>query len=325
MKHVLLLGAGFSRNWGGWLAAEAFDYLIGCDPVDTDIKELLWRHRDKDGFEGALDELQTDYIRNPSARRKERLLRLQEAITEMFATMDKAFSSIRFEFQNDIEYLVRTFMVRFDAIFTLNQDSLLERHYLDGNVALSSAREWDGWQILGMKRVAGTQVSSFEQNTCKWTPMEPDEWKLSRRTQPYIKLHGSSNWIDGDGGQLLVMGGNKSKTIQQHEILHWYFEKFVENLSSGDARLMVIGYSFGDDHVNRAILDAISNHRVRLFIIDRMGVEVTNGIRGDAKTASVTLEDFIVGASTRSMEETFGGDVAEHKKVMRFFRQSANG
>lgn len=58
MKHVLLLGAGFSHNWGGWLASEAFDYLIGCDPVDTDIKDLLWNHRDEDGFEGALDELQ---------------------------------------------------------------------------------------------------------------------------------------------------------------------------------------------------------------------------------------------------------------------------
>ncbi|MEX0815305.1 MAG: SIR2 family protein [Dongiaceae bacterium] len=320
MKHLLLLGAGFSRNWRGWLASEALDYLIGCDPVDADIKELLSGHRDTDGFEGALDELQANFIRNPDGRVKERLQRLQDAIAEMFGTMDQAFASIKFEFKNDTEYLVRTFMTRFDTIFTLNQDLLLERHYLDGNVALSSPRKWDGWQIPGMKRVAGTEVSPFEQNTCKWSPMEPDKWKLSRRTQPYIKLHGSSNWIDGDGGQLLVMGGNKAATIQQHQILRWYFEKFVENLSSGDARLMVIGYSFGDDHINRAILDAISNHRLKLFIIDTAGVKVTDRIRDNAKNAGVTLAHSIVGASTRSLNETFGGDVAEHTKVMRFFR-----
>jgi hypothetical protein len=26
----MLTGAGFSRNWGGWLADEAFEYLLGC-------------------------------------------------------------------------------------------------------------------------------------------------------------------------------------------------------------------------------------------------------------------------------------------------------
>ena len=30
MPCVLLTGAGFSRNWGGWLAIEAFEYLLGC-------------------------------------------------------------------------------------------------------------------------------------------------------------------------------------------------------------------------------------------------------------------------------------------------------
>jgi hypothetical protein len=30
MSRILLAGAGFSRNWGGWLADEAFEYLLGC-------------------------------------------------------------------------------------------------------------------------------------------------------------------------------------------------------------------------------------------------------------------------------------------------------
>jgi hypothetical protein len=41
MGQILLLGAGFSRNWGGWLASEAFEYLLGCPQVDEDIRSLL--------------------------------------------------------------------------------------------------------------------------------------------------------------------------------------------------------------------------------------------------------------------------------------------
>lgn len=320
MKHILLLGAGFSHNWGGWLASEAFDYLIARDSVDANIKKLLWDHKDEGGFEGALDELQTDHIANPSERTEDRLQRLQQAIAEMFDAMDKAFADASFEFQSDTAYLVRTFMVRFDAIFTLNQDTLLERHYLNGNVELSPVRKWTGWQIPGMKQVPGTQVSPLEQNTCKWTPMASDEFSLSVQLQPYIKLHGSSNWVDGDGGQLLVIGGNKGAAIQQHEILRWYFRSFVEFLSSEDVRLLVIGYSFGDDHVNRAILDATLDNGLKLYIMDPAGVNVTDAIRDDAINKGLPRENFIVGASTRPLNSTFGGDVAEHQKVMGFFR-----
>jgi hypothetical protein len=43
-NHVLLLGAGFSRNWGG-LATEAFEYLLGHPKVDESLRQLLWKHR----------------------------------------------------------------------------------------------------------------------------------------------------------------------------------------------------------------------------------------------------------------------------------------
>ncbi len=39
-SFILLLGAGFSRNWGGWPASEAFEYLLGCPQVDEDIRNL---------------------------------------------------------------------------------------------------------------------------------------------------------------------------------------------------------------------------------------------------------------------------------------------
>ena len=80
MNFVLLLGAGFSRNWGGWLASEAFEYLLGCPQVDADLRTLLWSHRNTDGFEGALAELQEEYSTKKDASSHQRMLALQNAI-----------------------------------------------------------------------------------------------------------------------------------------------------------------------------------------------------------------------------------------------------
>ncbi len=46
MAHILLLGAGFSRNWGGLLATEVFDYLIGLPEIKGDayLTKLLWNY-----------------------------------------------------------------------------------------------------------------------------------------------------------------------------------------------------------------------------------------------------------------------------------------
>jgi hypothetical protein len=43
MLHILLTGAGFSRNWGGFLATEAFEFLLGCppEPAPTALRELI--------------------------------------------------------------------------------------------------------------------------------------------------------------------------------------------------------------------------------------------------------------------------------------------
>jgi hypothetical protein len=39
----LLTGAGFSRNWGGWLANEVFEYLLADKDITVPIRTQLWR------------------------------------------------------------------------------------------------------------------------------------------------------------------------------------------------------------------------------------------------------------------------------------------
>src|ERR1700741_823492 len=63
MRYYLLTGAGFSANWGGWVASEAFEYLLGCPEIlaDDRLRDLLWDYQLKGGFEDALAELQTGH------------------------------------------------------------------------------------------------------------------------------------------------------------------------------------------------------------------------------------------------------------------------
>jgi hypothetical protein len=46
-SHILLTGAGFSHNWGGYLAKEAFDYLLGVTETDEDLRRILWADQAK--------------------------------------------------------------------------------------------------------------------------------------------------------------------------------------------------------------------------------------------------------------------------------------
>ena len=63
---------------------------------------------------------------------------------------------------------------------------------------------------------------------------------------------------------MLVMGGNKAVDINQYPLLRWYSQKFSEYLGRPQARLMVIGYSFGDAHINKTITDAADNGSLQL-------------------------------------------------------------
>ena len=68
---ILLTGAGFTRNWGGWLADEAFEYLLGHPRIDDGLRKLLWKHKDG-GFEAAVEEQRIETARSTESYRAER-------------------------------------------------------------------------------------------------------------------------------------------------------------------------------------------------------------------------------------------------------------
>jgi hypothetical protein len=331
MANYLLIGAGFSRNWGGWLATEAFEYLLGCPEIacDKNMSRLLWQHQSQGGFESALAELQIAYSRDSHAN-EAALMGLQAAITRMFDDMNKALMETNgWEFQQHIERQVGTFLTRFDAIFSLNQDVLLEHYYINENISLIGKKKWAGAQLPGMHRVLAQEyMHSASWARSLWHPENEDAFKVESTCQPIFKLHGSSNWRHADGIPMLIMGGAKAREIGQTPILNWYAQMFEDCLSQQPSRLMVIGYGFRDDHINAAIGNAVEQG-LKLFVIAPEGAELARRLNPARNRAAIIvpthlegmLEESLIGASRRSLRDIFGGDTAEHNKVMRFFEE----
>jgi hypothetical protein len=322
MSHYLLTGAGFSRNWGGWLANEAFEYLLGAPEIDDYLRNILWRAKLRgEGFEGALSIVQDAYASNKSDETKQSLDRLTQAVIGMFDAMQTAFNKLDYR---GSELRLQRFLSQFDGIFTLNQDALLETLYAGPRWS----ERWYGSYLPYMKFIEEpAQPYTFMLRD----PMTPDSEFITRENyQPIYKLHGSYNWFaESHGERLLVMGGNKTASIDAFRVLARYQDEFQAMLSQPDTHLMVIGYSFGDSHINDAVQTAATKG-LRIFIIDTLGVDVIDKRNTRAQIPEPATELMqalmlrIIGASRRPLNEIINSDPVENEKVMRFFEGQAH-
>jgi hypothetical protein len=90
MPHILLTGAGFSKNWGGLVAAEVFSRLLG-ERLDNYTRDLLFKHRATGGFENVMSILQSEAKSAPSAVVQKRLDDLTSAVVGIFNGMNRHF------------------------------------------------------------------------------------------------------------------------------------------------------------------------------------------------------------------------------------------
>jgi hypothetical protein len=319
---ILLTGAGFSRNWGGWLADEAFEFLLGAPEIDGYLRHLLWQNKLRSGgFESALASVQAAYTIDASLENKHRLDAMTAALVGMFNAMNRVFSKQRIEPVAGERPNIRRFLSLFDAIFTLNQDALLEFHFI-GHVRWSE--KWKGSYTPYLERLNPDSTGLY--------PHPQDErmapaahFTLIPELQPYYKLHGSSHWFSERAGTpMLVMGTNKLASIKNYEILEQYHKEFADYLSRPNTRLMVIGYGFGDQHINETIGTA-AEKGLQIFIIDPAGADVLDKRDRRAQTPQ-PIDNFmeklmprVIGASRRPLLTTFSTDGVEYDKVMRFF------
>lgn len=143
--------------------------------------------------------------------------------------------------------------------FTLNQDLLIERYFNELNLfapyvnqlKISQNEEFDE------KAHSVSLVSDIE----KTNPLSSSKFF-------YIKIHGSWNWYSSDGIKKLIIGRNKINQINEEPVLKEYFEIFKASLLQKNVRLFVIGYGFGDEHINEVIAESIKNKNLKLYILN---------------------------------------------------------
>src|SRR6202012_1566682 len=104
---------------------------------------------------------------------------------------------------------------------------------------------YQGLEFPGMVTAGPTAVSfgGNQEYTPLRYPIANAQCSISTQTQPYFKLHGSTNYSEAPTGErIIIMGGNKAASIPRIPILQWYMDQFTQRLNAGGAKLLVIGY-----------------------------------------------------------------------------------
>ncbi|MGH6811705.1 MAG: SIR2 family protein [Methylocella sp.] len=245
-KRMLLLGAGFSKNWGGRLAKEVWADVFTNSTVQARerVRQALLNER---SFEGVMDDVLTgeDYD-------SEDLQAIIESVTKTFRRMDTLFMTKSINAtRSRLNYgTLTSFLSKFSesVLFTLNQDTLLERLLQYSLIAFDTpyVQRFDDAKIPDEQPASSSQATSGNISI--------------------VKLHGSHTWSNSEGVPVMVLGISKSQRIAGSWLLTEYKKTFEEALYSGGVRLLVMGYSFGDKHVNEIIATAASHHQCRIFV-----------------------------------------------------------
>ena len=293
-KRVLLVGAGFAKNWGGMLASEVHKSLFSHPSVQERpaTRKLLL---EETSFEVALEE-----VRRGKYEHQDQAA-IEEAIISAFEQMDGRYRNPNSPVPGAS---INDFIARFcpgpvgrgtGYVFSLNQDLLLERIYgtqVDRQPFRLPGVTWPERRPDGSAGALPIPPATISDLVDIEAPHLTNSFNL-------IKLHGSINWLSSPDSPPMVMGTRKTLMIGNVPLLAWYHQVFEEVLSDGDVRLLVIGYGWADEHINEAIAAAVKNHGLRVFSWNpTKPADLLNGRPfGDA------IEKGLMGYATQNLTE----------------------
>lgn len=263
---TLLTGAGFTANFGGFLAKEMWSKIFN-NPKLNDAGNLKLELRKNFDFEELYSMVLGNRIKNLHPYEYNVFT---ESLNEAYLAMDKVIREPSWKYYGVHPADLRRFLDFFResdqneiaTCFTLNQDLFMERNF--------------GWQPAGPApmRYKGTfgnlDKEDINSDSLKRLPTQEEikNYKISSSESfLYVKLHGSQKWVAADGRDTKVLGINKREAIERIPLLKWYFEIFEQSLFRNNVKLVVIGYSFRDDHINNCLVKAINEHGLKLYVI----------------------------------------------------------
>lgn len=319
-KHTLLTGAGFSRNWGGYTTPEMMEKILG-HLQENEESRTFWLT--VPSFEEGLAQARAGGV-SPDA-----IQHIERAVLEVFKSLDRQLQGFHGPWFHGVEKLLAQIFWRAAPgiapdtgyLFTLNQDLLIERRFLNASGLQARDPSLPGIRPLPNSRIFSSNMPNEYDAIVATVENDLSNIRLKRNFN-YIKLHGSFNWRSETGDELMVMGNKKSEQISESPLLGWYHEVFKNVLFAGDIRMMIIGYGFGDEHINEVIAQGISEHGLRILVWGRQyGYDwIRSKHLGDEIVAG------LIDTESREMVEVFPGtqEVTEsyHTICRSFFQIS---
>jgi hypothetical protein len=296
-EPILLTGAGFTRNFGGFLANQMWDKIFNREQVQNhpSLVNLL---KDNFDFESVYNEVMDGNSYPPEAQAA-----LQQAVKSAYDQLDDATrnywgpsASLASSplvgwpgFSKLLDHFASEGRSR-GYIFTLNQDLFVERWH-SGEKSLRILGMTPGVDFKGKTPWSWLRGGELTPERYFQAPSNPTEVAEGiSNLLYYVKLHGSMNWKSSDGRNLMVIGGNKPAQIHREKLLKWYFDLFQEVLSCPNRRLLVIGYGFRDPHINAVVAYSIRQHDLKLYVISPQSPEdFKNGLLRDGNEDKKTL------------------------------------
>ncbi|MCR4324928.1 MAG: SIR2 family protein [Candidatus Curtissbacteria bacterium] len=258
---LLLTGAGYSANFGGFLGREMWSWIFNNSKLNNagSLKRSL---RNKFDFEAIYSEVFDERSNLPSHETEIFKEVVNEAYLAMDAVIQTGWDNLPIHHADATKFLGQFIESDGGTCFTLNQDLAMEKRFGWNTFGPLSIRYKGNWGSLDLNDLDST-------DKVLPTADEIDKYKTEAEnsSRRYIKLHGSLNWISQDGSDSKVIGINKMTTITKIPLLKWYFDLFKEAISTGDKRLVIIGYGFRDDHINSLLAEACEKNNLKLYII----------------------------------------------------------
>lgn len=261
-ENILLTGAGFTRDFGGFLAEEIWAHIYNHPAVRACPKvaqKMLSDFNYESIFNAILKSNEYDNTEKQAIRDSvlEAYINIEDEISNPANLNGASLSGLKsmiHRFKGDQEQA--------GFIFTLNQDLFMERHCLPVN------RPWVNPLNIGNAKIDPARHFDKLPNEIELADLMRNR-PLKAGSLYYIKLHGSINWKGSDNESRMVIGLDKEDQIAREPLLRVYVNLFKMVISRAK-RLLVIGYSFGDEHINRIIAVAMAechNPDLELYVI----------------------------------------------------------
>jgi hypothetical protein len=265
---MMLTGAGFTKNMGGLISSEMFAQISNNSRVRSNeslrslMRSSLIGGRD---YEEAYSRVLSEDRFTPEEKEI-----MRSAIVDAYRHLHRKIEGFRFDthpehfnlhhFSELITLFNKSGNVRC-PIFTLNQDLFFEHEFKwHAPASPTFPMGWDNADGLANPPFQQLTHASWD-DVCEGIQMHAGP--------PYMKLHGSYGWISSTGDPNLIIGSDKQTQIRNEPLLKAYFGLFELLLvKHRNLKILIIGYSFRDPHINEVLLNAVTMNDSKLFIIN---------------------------------------------------------